>query len=374
MPTTPPVEPVNGGQLLDDVERYVRNYCVLPNEESYVAVTLWIAHTYAFRCWDTTPRLAILSAEMGSGKTRVLEVLNQLCFDSALLTNTTISYVFRRLESGQPTLLVDETDAVFATTRGGKLDPSKEELRGIINSGYRKSGMVGRVEQVDGKMVPTDFHVFGAMALAGIRMLPDTLMDRSIVIWIRRRTSDEKVSSYRERTARDAALPITTKLCRWSREAHETLMSLLDDEHLFLPDVIDDRNADKWVPLLALAYTVGGDWHKRAQEAALTFVQAHPEANTDTTGVTLLRDIKAVFETYPHDAIPSETLVEWLQASAETMWDSRLTQHKLGRYLHPYEIATRQIRFADGSNRRGYERQMFEDAWKRYLGGDESVT
>ena len=63
--------------LLDDVARFVRRFVVL-TEAQADTLALWVAHTHAFEAAETTPYLAITSAEKRSGKTRLLEVLELL--------------------------------------------------------------------------------------------------------------------------------------------------------------------------------------------------------------------------------------------------------------------------------------------------------
>ena len=59
---------------LDLVESYLRRFVSYPSEHALVAHVLWIAHCHMFDRFDTTPRLAFMSAEKESGKSRALEV------------------------------------------------------------------------------------------------------------------------------------------------------------------------------------------------------------------------------------------------------------------------------------------------------------
>ena len=56
---------------LDLVENFIRRFVSYPSEHACVAHALWIAHCHFMdELWDTTPRLAFMSAEKASGKTR----------------------------------------------------------------------------------------------------------------------------------------------------------------------------------------------------------------------------------------------------------------------------------------------------------------
>ena len=123
--------------------------------------------------WDSTPRLAFLSPEPGSGKTRALEISQLLVPNGIENVNMSPAYLFRRIgaDVGLPTLLVDEVDALF----NGK-GQSAEEIRGLLNAGHRRGAMVGRCV-IQGKTItPEESPAFCAVALAGLGFLPDTLM------------------------------------------------------------------------------------------------------------------------------------------------------------------------------------------------------
>jgi hypothetical protein len=62
------------GEILDAVGVFVRRYVVLCDVQR-TALALWTAHTHAFDAAETTPYLAVTSAEKRPGKTRLLEVL-----------------------------------------------------------------------------------------------------------------------------------------------------------------------------------------------------------------------------------------------------------------------------------------------------------
>jgi hypothetical protein len=117
--------------LLDDVRSFVRRFVVLDDHQADT-IALWAAHTHAADAFGCTPYLAITSPEKRSGKTRLLEVLELLCREPLPTANISDAALFRVIDSKQPSLLVDEVDAVF-----GKKSP-REELRGMLNAGYRQ--------------------------------------------------------------------------------------------------------------------------------------------------------------------------------------------------------------------------------------------
>lgn len=178
--------------LLEDVRAFVRRFVVLTDGQAD-AITLWIAHTHVFDVFGITPYLAVTSAEKRSGKTRLLEVLELLIRDALPTANISDAALFRVIDSKQPTLLVDEVDALFSNKS------PREELRGILNAGYRRGAVVHRMGGSNNTSLQT-FSVYCPKAFAGIgNCLPDTISDRSIPISLKRRTRDESVERFRLR-------------------------------------------------------------------------------------------------------------------------------------------------------------------------------
>ena len=55
-----------------------------------------------------------------------------------------------------------------------------------------------------------------------------------------------------------------------------------------MPEGVEDRDADIWEPLLAIADSVGGEWPKRARVAAVSLVSAAKGAEP-SLGITATR-------------------------------------------------------------------------------------
>ena len=64
---------------LDALDGGLRRFVAWPNDHCPRVIALWIAHTHLIAALETTPRLAVLSPVKGSGKTRVLELLEVSC-------------------------------------------------------------------------------------------------------------------------------------------------------------------------------------------------------------------------------------------------------------------------------------------------------
>src|SRR5215472_4514364 len=162
--------------VADDLLALFRRF-ISTGESELTVLALWTLHTHAFGASYYTPYLAITSPEKQSGKTRVLEVLNCVVREPQFTASISPAALARTVAQSQPTLLLDELDALL---KGDK--EMCEAVRGILNSGFQADGAFTRMVGVGAAMKPERFCTFSPKAMAGIGNLPDTIADRSITI------------------------------------------------------------------------------------------------------------------------------------------------------------------------------------------------
>ena len=360
---------VGGAELLDAVHAFLGRFVAYPSMHAHVAHTLWIAHTHLMDAWDSTPRIAFISPEPGSGKSRALEVSELLVPRPVESVNVTPAYLFRKVgsEEGRPTILYDEIDTVF-----GPKAKDNEEIRGLLNAGHRKHSTAGRCV-VRGKQVFTEeIPAYCAVALAGLGGLPDTMLTRSVVVRMRRRAPSEKVEPYRRREHGPAAEELAIRLIMWAASVESQVTGVWPK----LPLGIHDRDADVWEALLAVADAAGGTWPETSRVACVALV-AESKATTPSLGVQLLADLRKVFG--GSDALSTDQILTKLIALDESPWgDLRgkpLDARGLSNRLRPYGVSPTSVRIG-GSTPKGYYKQSMWDSWIRYLGPSpmESAT
>jgi hypothetical protein len=349
-----------GPELLDDVHAFLGRFVAFPSPETHDAATLWAAHAHGMEAWDTTARLAFLSPEPGSGKTRALEIIGLLVPRPIEAVNMSPSALFRLIgrEEGLPTILFDEIDTVF-----GPKAREQEELRGLLNAGYHRGAKTYRGIIRGGKVGVEEIEAFAAVALAGLNDLPDTLMSRAIIVRMRRRAPKERVEPYRRRLHSAEGEVLRDRLAAWIEGQLPGLKTNFPE----LPASITDRAADCWEPLIAIADIAGGHWPDRARVAAVTDVTASA-GGRETLGVRLLRDLKEIFGEEDH--LPTERILSKLHDMDESPWgDIRgkpLDARGLARRLSNYGIKRATIRVL-ATTHKGYRASDLHDSWARYL-------
>ena len=277
-------------------------------------------------------------------------------------SNCTPSVIFRAIELYRPTFLIDEADTFLA---------AHDEMRGVLNSGHRKS-QASVIRNTGDDHTPTPFSTWCPKAVAAIGKLPDSLMDRSIVISMRRRAAGESVESLRFDRVSEELEPVRRKAARWAQD-HKMTIALADPS---VPGDLNDRATDNWRPLLALADAAGGNWPTLARHAAVV-ISGSAVADDESARVMLLEDIKAIFDGRAVDRIASADIVAELVEMEHRPWPEwrqgkPITVRQLARQLKPFEIAPKTIRTTTGTVK-GYELDAFTDTFARYL-PDSSVT
>ncbi|MGH3815230.1 MAG: DUF3631 domain-containing protein, partial [Pseudonocardiaceae bacterium] len=349
--------PDDGADLLHQVRQTLARYVILPSAEAAVGVVLWIAATHAVPAWGHAPRLVVRAPEKRCGKSRLLDLVEATCHHPLMTVNASPSAVYRSIglaPNDPPTLLMDEADSVF----GPKAAAEHEDLRGLLNAGHQRGRPALRYDAGSRRVECID--TFAMAALAGIGAMPDTIEDRALVIRMRRRAPGETVDPYRVRRDGPALHDLRARLNQWARTHADTLAAAVPAMPL------EDRAADTWEPLIAIADLAAGDWPEAARHAALVLTEAKEDSSTLTTQARLLADCRTAFG--DADALPTVDLLERLKADPEAPWATHgptgLTAMRLGSLLREFDIRSDTIRFPTGQAK-GYLRDDFIDAWNR---------
>ena len=233
----------------------------------------------------------------------------------------------------------------------------------MLNGGYRVGAKIYRCTTHKKKIDVEALDAYCAVAVAGLKELPDTIASRAIIIRMKRRAPDEDIEPFRQRYHGPEAKPICEDLEEWAERNEGDLIGAEPD----MPPGIEDRAADCWEPLLSIADAAGDDWPERAREAATHLTTAR--VDDITKGVELLQHIREAFG--DADKLHTVTLLQKLCNRDELPWmeahfGKPLTDRGLAARLRPYGIRSRDVRLGDVVVK-GYTIADFWDAWRRYI-------
>lgn len=347
---------VDAAELLEEIADLFTRYMILPAGAA-TTFALWVVFAYAHEVAEVSPLLALCSPEKRCGKTRALSILDALVPRPLSTSNVTPAAVFRAVERFSPTLLVDEADTFLN---------ARPELGGILNSGHTRSGaFVLRIVSEDHE--PRRFGTWAPKAIAKIGRLPSTLEDRSIVVMLQRKSKGEAVERLSLGRLQQEARPLQRKTVRWTRSHLEALRNADPD----MPRELEDRAADNWRPLLAIADLAGGHWPEEARRAARG-LSAGAAAEDSSVAVQLLADIRELFEQSGQDRLYTDELIRQLIRLEDRPWgewgkDGRtISPAGMARLLRKFDVRPEQFR-RGAENRKGYFRRRFDEPFRRYL-------
>lgn len=354
-------EPVAMSDVLDLVSSTILRFIVC-DKPTADAAALWVTMSWLIDVVKVAPLAVISAPEKRCGKTQMLSAMGRMVRRPLQASNISSAALYRVVEAYQPTLLIDETDAFLK---------DNEDMRGIINSGHTPdSAYVIRL--VGDNHEPVKFSTWGAKALSGIGTLADTIMDRAIVLQLRRKLPQE--SAERLRHAEDGLFDeIKSKICRAVNDHRELIRSCKPE----IPSVLHDRAQDNWEPLLSIASIAGGEWAQRSNHAAVSLTGV---TDSSSVGNELLADIKEVIEDKRLIKVPLADLIQYLCDDPEKSWGTYnrgkpITPRQFSRRLKEYGVVSKPIRIGIEVHK-GYEVSQFDEAFARYLAPtpSQSVT
>lgn len=351
--TAPALPQSNNGSpllilLIGVIERYIA--CSRPVA---FTVALWLMMTWCFKAFKVIPILCITAPMKGSGKTQLLKLVSYLSCNSFFTSNITAAALFRKIETDQPTLCMDEVDTYLM---------QDNTMRGILNAGFEYNGTVIRCNTDKGNKLE-EFIVFCPKALSGIGKLPDTVDDRSIVISMRPKAKGESKERLRYADMAEFAV-IKQQLAQWADEN----FSVLSQARPALPEGLSDRKLDCWECLFSISDLLG---EETAQEAREVAVLISGEIDNACDRKLLLEHIKEVFETNQWEKVLLKDLVGVLCLNETAPWSTwhngrSMTTYQLSKILSDFGIKAHQMRVVS-NNGKGYLLSDFTQCFTDYL-------
>ena len=195
-------------------------------------------------------------------------------------------------------------------------------------------------------------------AIAGIGGLPDTVLDRSIVVNLTRRLPGASLAHWRDRD-RTAIEELRRKLGRWCEDNAANIVAGLSG--VTFPPGLHDRGRDAWEALLAIGDVAGSDWSGRDGRAWKACEHVTASTADEETGARemVLADLHTIFKDkdWP-EAIGTNQVLEDLIAMEARPWNEwkrgkPLTARGLSSLLKPFRVQPRQRKHA-GENLRSY--------------------
>jgi len=295
---------VHGPTVLASLEMYFRRFAYFGNPAYALLLAVWTLGTYVYRLFDVFPYLWLRSPQKRCGKSRVEDLLAPVAFNaSSRMTNPTEAVVFRGPSQNGGALLLDEVERL-----GGSED-GMGGLLGVLNDGYKKGGLVPRMEKQGDSFVVVNYPTYAPRVLAGLAKLATTLEDRSIPIFMDRRLPTDPIERFSPRRLTEDVQRLRDDCYIWAlmcaadvSEAYEAEPAKVFGKEL-LPTLngLDDRARELWEPLLTIAALVDQEARdmkqptntlKRLTELAVTLSSLRDDTDIRTAKlIVALREV-----------------------------------------------------------------------------------
>ena len=231
-------EVVQLGAVFKQMHDIFTRYVDFRSEVESRILTLWTMGTYFYTLFPAYPYLA-LNGPKNSGKSTVLRVLQPLAFNMISTSDPTGASMFRLIHYTSCTVGIDEAERYH-----NPRDPGMQQIRQLLNSGYKQGMPAIRITGED--MKPQAFDVYSPKILAAIMGLEDILASRCIAIPMRR--TDQQMP----------ALPPNydgTEVRHLLYSLALTHFKAIHHNYFQRPELhtLHNRSSELWSPLVALA-------------------------------------------------------------------------------------------------------------------------
>jgi len=243
----------DGPALLREMRDYFRRFVYLEHDEFYTFITLFAFISYCLQIFDTFGILA-LHGTRETGKSRLMEVLESICFNPNKSSSQTSAYIVRVVDSLKGTMFMDEQENLSSLL---KTNEQVGEKGLILKDCYRKGGAVGRC--LGDNNTPYTYTTYCTYVVANTRGIEPTLQSRTFYFPMVRYRRGSNIIQWRRILTETTSQRIRAKLYCWTL-SHATQIAdfhrrcLDGDLAQFCDDAnIRGRELEIWTPPITLA-------------------------------------------------------------------------------------------------------------------------
>ena len=269
--------------LLDvysEVNDFVHTFVSFEDEGMYDIVTAWIIASWKMHRIRVSPYFLIVGS-IETGKTRLLEVLEQLSYHAIGGVSITPAAISRIIDQYNAVVLIDQAEKLLRLTTD-----SGVSLYSICLSGYRK-GMYYTIASQENENVISR-NVFSLKAFASERVFDPALTSRCITIRMHRNAPKEK--------------KIDEGVEGWAKRIRGMLLyyHYLDEEWDKINSGLGGRNEEIYEPLLRVIKSAGRDLKPVLDIANREYIRRMEEMKNTPEG-TIIRALLNGYDNQQHE-------------------------------------------------------------------------
>jgi hypothetical protein len=347
--------------ILDALEKYLRRFILLPDESLYSLVSLWVIGTHLHKEFDFFGYLFLHSPEAQSGKSRLLELLNEVAFNpSGIVISPTPATLFRAADN--KTFLLDEVDA---WTR-------KDDLKEVLNGGFQKGRTVVRCDGKETGFTPRNFNVYAPRALAGIGtdILEPVTRDRTFMIRMVRQKQTERRERFQPRKIKPELDALRKGIGDWVKRNKQAVREWYEKGDAPYLQSFHDRTIDvsnSLAAILEVAYRQSEGIRETRERFAKAVGMTRGEQQSTESGHEILRELTRLAQAQNPLVGSASELAERLHS----VIDGGIGEYDVSGVLRRYDFKTKSTRLR-GEEQPRYRYSLpyaaLQDLCERYAG------
>ena len=175
--------------IYEETYKFLKQHVVLKDEALYDILISWIIASWKSHRLDAVAYIQILGT-IETGKTRLLELLNELCYHGIMAVTITPAAISRIIDTYGGTILIDQAEKLLRLTTDTGVS-----MYGMCLSGYRRGMKYTTADQNDQTKVISK-NVFGPKAFTSERVFDPALTSRCITIRMHRNDPPSREIDY----------------------------------------------------------------------------------------------------------------------------------------------------------------------------------
>jgi hypothetical protein len=346
--------------VFGEIDSALREYVEFQEEGHYGLTAAWVIATYFHRQFTAFPFINFYETK-GSGKSRILELLERLAFNAMKMKGVTAAALGDGVDATRGTFLVDQAESLS--------DPNNMSLLGLLTDSYTAGGGKRLIVDTTGNKGRrlTEYDAYSPKAFASTKEIDEDLKDRCIQIRMLKAT--------REYPAAKIDLPIWKTL---RDKLYRLMLSNWRAVQEIYPATggeMQQRVRELWRPIDTVLQL-----EKVPEEVQVPIREAFRESMTETQ-VELSEEQRILFRVIQYmlkesgDGVYSisEIVNEWekeehTNTNAPDHGKTRRTLESwVGRTVHQYSLfdSASPVR-KNGKRAYPFSSTRVEDIWKRY--------
>ena len=317
----------------------------MQDKREFSVIIAWALGTYIFEIFDAYPRLVFYGPKQ-SGKSKMLLFLSKICHNAQYTIIPSTAAMFRIVHKWKPTLLLDEFNLYSSS--------ENKEVIAILRQGYKRGGQVPRCEKLKIKAENGSrefqevvfYDVFCPIALCGLTINDDQLLDRSIAINLIRSIRFSIINTSISSNWFDKEKIITWEALR--SKIKEILDKKEIEEHYQIVSncsiPLSGRDKELWSPLLAIASFFGDQKQNEFWNDLVSYMQKYvkrkQEEDLSSFDLRVLAEIERVSDLSRFQAKEIAQLLNESATNPKEFVTSHSVGHALKRLGIPFKIDT----------------------------------